>query len=126
MALVLLVIGLAVTAVATVWPVLIVALLLLSIGQGCASPSVTSLVAEHAPPDRRGEALGFQQSAAGVGRVVGPPMAGALFDHAGIWSPYVAGAGLCAVAVGLVATWIYGQRVPALAVVDCENVGTRD
>ena len=51
---------------------LILALLLLSVGQGCASPSITSLVTQHAPPDRRGEALGFQQSAYAVGRVLGP------------------------------------------------------
>jgi MFS transporter, DHA1 family, tetracycline resistance protein len=101
----LLVVGLAVTAVATVWPVLIVALLLLSVGQGCASPSMTSLVTMNAPPERRGEALGFQQSANAVGRVIGPPAAGALFDRVGIWSPYVVGAMLCAVALGLVVTW---------------------
>jgi MFS family permease len=102
--------GLAVTAVAKVWPVLIVALLLLSIGQGCASPSITSLVTQHAPPERRGEALGFQQSAYAVGRVAGPPAAGALFDSVGIWSPYAAGAVMCAVALALVVTWGLNRR----------------
>ena len=71
-----LVAGLAVTAVAKVWPVLIVALLLLSVGQGCASPSITSLVTDMRRPTHRGEALGFQQSANAIGRVVGPPAAG--------------------------------------------------
>ncbi len=55
--------GLLVMSAATTWPVLIVALALLTVGQGCASPSLTSLVSQHAPADRRGEALGFQQSA---------------------------------------------------------------
>jgi DHA1 family tetracycline resistance protein-like MFS transporter len=111
----LLIAGLAVTAVAKVWPVLIIALLLLSIGQGCASPSITSLVTEHAPPDRRGEALGFQQSANGIGRVLGPPAAGAMFDRVGIWSPYVAGALLCVVAIALVARWGLDNRMPVAA-----------
>jgi DHA1 family tetracycline resistance protein-like MFS transporter len=118
--------GLAITAVAKVWPVLIVALLLLAVGQGCASPSITSLVTQHAPPDRRGEALGFQQSAYAVGRVLGPPAAGALFDRVGIWSPYTAGSLLCVVALALVVTWGLHRQMPTLAAAGCENVGIND
>ncbi len=118
--------GLAVTAVATVWPVLIVALLLLSIGQGCASPSITALVTQHAPPERRGEALGFQQSANAVGRVVGPPAAGAVFDRVGIWSPYAAGSMLCAVAMVLVVTWGLHRRMSIVGPGGCETVGAND
>ena len=124
--LVTLVAGLAVTAAATVWPVLIVALLLLAVGQGCVSPSITSLVTEHAPAGRRGEALGFQQSAAAVARVTAPPVAGATFDHAGIWSPYVGGSILCAAAVVLGVRLGSVPEVPAGAAVDCENVGISD
>ena len=118
--------GLAVTAVAKVWPVLIVALLLLSVGQACASPSITSLVTQHAPPERRGEALGFQQSANAVGRVAGPPAAGALFDRVGIWSPYVAGSMLCAVATMLAVTWGLSRRMSLVAPTGCENVEVDD
>lgn len=118
--------GLAVTAVAKVWPVLIVALLLLSVGQACASPSITSLVTQHAPPERRGEALGFQQSANAVGRVAGPPAAGALFDRVGIWSPYVAGSMLCAVATVLAVTWGLSRRMSVVAPTGCENVEVDD
>lgn len=121
-----LVAGLAVTAVAEEWPVLIAALVLLAVGQACASPSITALVAQHAPPDRRGEALGFQQSANAVARVVGPPAAGAAFDRVGIWSPYVGGSVLCAAAVVLVLTRAFNERVPSVAPVGCENVGIRD
>ncbi len=118
--------GLAVTSVAKVWPVLIIALLLLAVGQGCASPSITSLVTQHAPPDRRGEALGFQQSAYAVGRVVGPPAAGAMFDRVGIWSPYLAGSVLCAAALGLLVTWGHETRMSVVAAGGCENVGIND
>ena len=65
--------GLAVLAFSTTWPVLIVALVLLAVGQGCASPSITEIVSEVAPASTRGAALGFQQSAYAVARVVGPP-----------------------------------------------------
>lgn len=118
--------GLAVTAVAKVWPVLIVALLLLAVGQACASPSLTALVTQHAPPDRRGEALGFQQSANAVGRVLGPPAAGALFDRVGIWSPYAAGSLLCVVAVALVVTWGLNRQMSVVSPLGCENVGIND
>lgn len=101
----LLAVGLLVLSVSTVWPVLVVALLFLAVGQGVASPSITAMVTQHAPIERRGEALGFQQSAYAVGRIVGPPLAGALFDHAGIWSPFVAGAVLAAIALGLTLGW---------------------
>ena len=122
----LLVAGLATMAVAIVWPVLILALLLLSVGQGVASPSITTLVTENAPPDRRGESLGFQQSANGLGRVLGPPVAGAMFDRIGIWSPYLAGSVLCAVALGLAVTWGLDRRMPVIPAGGCENVEIHD
>ncbi len=102
---VLLVVGLTTMAFAYVWPVLIVACALLTLGQGVASPSITSLVSQIAPPSRRGEAMGYQQASYAVGRIVGPPVAGFLFDHAGIWTPYVGAAGLCAIAMILVVKW---------------------
>jgi MFS transporter, DHA1 family, tetracycline resistance protein len=122
----LLIAGLAVTSVAKVWPVLILALLLLAIGQGVASPSITSLVTQHAPPERRGEALGFQQSANAVGRVLGPPAAGAMFDRVGIWSPYAAGSVLCTVAMGLLVTWGLDRRMSVVGSDGCENIEIND
>ncbi len=114
----LLIVGLVVMSLATVWPVLIVALGLLAVGQGVASPSISSLVSEIAPPERRGEAMGFQQSAYAVGRIVGPPVAGWMFDHAGIWSPYAGAAGLCAIAMLLLLKWGVhrGQQVTQVTV----------
>ncbi len=101
----LLVAGLAATSLATVWPLLATAVVLLSVGQGVASPSISSLVSEIAPPERRGEAMGYQQSAYAVGRIVGPPAAGWMFDHAGVWSPYALASALCAVSVVLMLVW---------------------
>ena len=94
--------GLAVLAGATAWAVLVVALGLLVVGQGIASPTLTSLVVDRARPDRRGEALGVQQSAGSLARIAGPAAAGLLFDRAGVAWPYVVGAVLMALVVGLV------------------------
>jgi DHA1 family tetracycline resistance protein-like MFS transporter len=109
----LLVVGLGLMAVATVWAVLAAALLVLSVGQGVASPSITTLVSEYAPAERRGEAMGFQQSANAIGRIAGPPVAGWMFDHVGMWSPYAAAAVLCAVSFALLISW--GVHRPVIA-----------
>lgn len=109
-------VGLATTSVATVWPVLIVGLFVLTVAQGMANPSLTVLVNDATPPERRGEALGFQQSANSMGRVLGPPIAGAAFDHIGVWSPMLGGALLSLVLVGLVLVWrMHHPMTPAAA-----------
>lgn len=94
-------VGLVTLGFTTTWTALVLSLLFLSVGQGVASPSVTALVTEAAPVDRRGEALGYQQSVGAVGRIVGPAVAGAMFDHVSVGSPYFLGAAL--VVLGLVA-----------------------
>ena len=95
-------VGLAALAVSTQWVLLFVSLALLAVGQGIATPSITSLVTEVAPVERRGEALGFQQSAGALARVTGPVIAGAMFDHVGVGAPYLLGATLFVVAFVLV------------------------
>lgn len=95
--------GLLVLGGAAVWVVLGVALLLIVVGSGVTNPSLTTLVADSAPADRRGEVLGFQQSAGALARVVGPPLAGLSFDHVGIGAPYSLGALVFLVAIA--ASW---------------------
>ena len=94
--------GLAMLAVVHSWLVLVPALLALVVGQGLAQPSLTSVVSGRARAGGRGRALGIQQSAGGLARVVGPVAGGLAFEHAGVASPFVAGAlvmALCAAAV---------------------------
>lgn len=95
-------VGLVLLGFTTTWPMLFVALFLLSIGQGISGPSGSALVAELAPVERRGEAIGYQQSTAAFGRVAGPVMAGALFDHVGISSQFLVSGILIVLAVGSV------------------------
>lgn len=111
--LVLVAVGLGLTAIAHSWPVLVLALFVLAVGQGCAAPTIAAIVSNAAPPDRRGQAMGYQQSAYAAARVVGPPIAGVLFDHAGVWSPLALGAMLSIVAVGLLSAWRIGASAPA-------------
>jgi multidrug resistance protein len=95
-------VGLVLLGFTTTWLMLFVALFLLSLGQGMSGPSGSALVAELAPVERRGEAIGYQQSTAAFGRVAGPVMAGALFDHVGISAPFLVSGILIVFAVGSV------------------------
>ena len=90
------------------WTLLVPGLLLLVVGQGLLTPTLASLVAGRAHHDRRGEALGLQQSAGGLARVVGPVVGGLLF-HAATAAPFAIGGALVGVAA-LVASTV---RVPA-------------
>ena len=101
--------GLALLAAATRWVVLVPALALLALGQGIASPMLTAIVANRARDDRRGEALGVQQSATAFARIVGPAAAGALFDHAGVPWPYLIGAVLVVAALAVAFGWAGGD-----------------
>jgi MFS family permease len=92
------------------WPLLFVALALIAFGQGIAGPSGTALVTEAAPADRRGEALGYQQSVAAFGRVAGPVIAGLLFDHVAVDAPFFAAAVMAALALSAVWTLTAGAR----------------
>jgi DHA1 family tetracycline resistance protein-like MFS transporter len=106
-------IGLLLLAAATTWLLLVPALVLLVLGQGLVTPTLAALVANRADEGRRGGALGFQQSAGALARIVGPALGGALFEHVGTAAPYVVGAGMIGVALVLMGTRVAssGYRV---------------
>lgn len=94
-------IGMFTLSVSNSWPVLFVALAFLAAGQGVTSPSSTAIVSDMAPSNRRGETLGYVQSAGAMARVVGPLVAGVLFEHVGVGWPYIVGGALTVLAVVL-------------------------
>jgi multidrug resistance protein len=95
--------GLGLLAISLGWPGLIVSLLLLTVGQGLLTPTLSSAVAGRAGR-QRGTWLGWQQSAGGLARVIGPIVAGSLFEFTGVGAPYVLGAVLALVALALIPT----------------------
>ena len=102
--------GLAVMAAVQSWWLLVPALVLLCLGQGMASPTMSSVAVSRIAPDRRGAVLGVQQSANALARVLGPALGGWLFDRINPSAPYVGGAivvALCAIGLGV------AQRAPA-------------
>jgi len=94
--------GLVVLAAVHSWWLLAPALVALVVGQGVAMPALTAQFARRAPAARTGGTLGVQQSANGLARVVGPLLGGLLFEHVGVASPYLVGAGLMACCAALV------------------------
>ena len=64
---------------------------ILTLGNGIASPVLTSLVSQYAPENERGELLGIYQSTQSLGRIVGPNLGGFLFGAVASGAPFVAG-----------------------------------
>jgi multidrug resistance protein len=95
-------VGLVALAAVHSWAALAPALLLLVVGQGLVTPTLSSAVAGRVGAHRRGGVLGIQQAAGGLARVVGPIAGGYLFQHAGVPVPYLVGAAVMALAALLV------------------------
>jgi MFS family permease len=69
----------------------------LAIGNGLATPAITSLLSRLSRAEEQGEALGIGQSVAAMGRIVGPESGTLSFQASAVY-PYVGGAALMAVA----------------------------
>ena len=96
--------GLAVLPFVDSWVALAPALVLLTTGQGLVTPTLSATVAGRVSDDRRGEALGAQQSAGGLARVIGPVAGGFAFEHLGVGAPYIGGVALLILGVVLLSS----------------------
>ena len=83
--------GLVLMGVSETVPVFLAGLILVGVGYGGAIPSILGLLSRAVEPERQGATLGLGQSVGSLARVVGPAMAGALFDVR-LAFPYLAGA----------------------------------
>ena len=72
--------------------ILLLASACLAVGMGLLNPSINSLISRQAGIDERGGIMGVAQSGASLARVVGPAVAGPLFELLGRNAPYYAGA----------------------------------
>ena len=71
---------------------LLLALALLSFGYGFASPTIASLISKRTERALEGEALGINQSASSMARILGPLAGGLAYGALGTSAPYVGGA----------------------------------
>lgn len=89
-------------ALLAAFPVLVSALFtipLLSVGAGVALPSLIALLTFAAPPNARGGVIGLNQSANALGSILGPLLAGFLFDAVGPNAPMIAASAIMMVTV---------------------------
>ena len=94
--------GMVVLAMGGGWAGLAVALVLLVVGQGVFGPTLSNATVETVGADGRGSALGLQQSAGALGRIIGPLLAGVLFGRVAVGAPYLVAAALALAALAVV------------------------
>ena len=94
----LIVAGAAATALAPQPGLLLAALALLALGQGMASPSMSSLISHQGGPGEQGRLLGVYQSLSALGRVAGPVLGGVALAHVGLAAPFLGVSGVAAAA----------------------------
>jgi len=92
-------VGLALLAAAFNIVVVLLALAILGVFSGLAFATISALISHAAPVDMQGGVLGVAASASGMARVVGPVVAGALFQYIDPSAPLVFGAILAAFCV---------------------------
>jgi MFS transporter, DHA1 family, tetracycline resistance protein len=80
-----------VTAVDVWWKLIFVAILF-SFGHSVSRPSLTSLIAQAAPPDRRGGVFGAMTSIESMTRIIGPLLGGWIITTQPKWVGWVGGA----------------------------------
>jgi multidrug resistance protein len=103
--------GLLTIAYAPSVAILLAGLALLAVGFGGTLPSMVSLLSRVAPVQLQGSVLGIGQSVGSLARVVGPFLAGVVFDLKGIAWPYIGGAWVAGLAL-LVAFTLPAPRHP--------------
>ena len=81
--------GLLASALVGSWPLLLLTLAPLAIGLSIATPSLNSLLTRESPAGAYGRILGLSQSVAALARVLGPLVAGVLFDRLGVPAPFL-------------------------------------
>ncbi|MEK6578933.1 MAG: MFS transporter [Bdellovibrionota bacterium] len=103
----------------------ILSLCIMSVGNGILNPSLSSLASLGASPRQKGLVMGVYQSASSLARVLGPLVAGWLYDRISIRAPFFAAAILFVLAFTVAAVFrkLTGPRRPAVEPVKSTNAG---
>lgn len=81
--------------------ILYVGLAGMAFGSALATPTLSALASQYAPPEQQGLALGLFRSLSALSRAIGPLLGGLLYWRFGSESPYVIGAILVLIPLGL-------------------------
>jgi multidrug resistance protein len=91
---------------------LLIAVGILSVGDGAVTPTSSAVLSLITPAGEQGEILGFSQGAGGLGRTIGPLIAGALFSL-GPGVPFLAGSAFAILAILVTLPVMTNIRRPA-------------
>ncbi len=97
--LVMLAAGLALLPWSTSLAFMLVALGILSAGNGAVTPTTSALLSLASPREAQGETLGFAQGIASLGRIVGPLVAGGMYSLISPGAPFLLGSILTILAI---------------------------
>ena len=75
-------------------PWFVAALMVQALGFAVTNPSLSSITSRNASADHQGSTMGVYQSAGSLARVLGPLLAGFLFDHFGSKVPFLNASGI--------------------------------
>lgn len=103
-------VGLALIGFSNSLPVLAVAITIFSLGYGFINPSILGSISLLTDSASQGKALGATQGTASLGRIFGPLLGGWSFGYLGISSPYLLGAGIIALGLGVI--FYLGDKIP--------------
>ncbi len=78
-----------------------IACAILTLGNGLATPVLTSLVSQFSPDNERGEVLGVFQSTQSLGRIIGPNIGALAFSFIASGAPFICGALIMLVAAAM-------------------------
>lgn len=87
--------------------------IVMSVGSGLATPTLTGMISNSVSPREQGNILGVTQSVNALTRIFGPLWAGFAFDTLGMPSPYWSGAVFILVALALVIVYRNATRAPS-------------
>ena len=85
-------------------PMLALIIILISVANGCITPTLTSLISKNSAATEQGQMLGLNMSFASLARVVGPAFGGFVYDF-DFTLPYFIGAAI------MMCAWIFAVRV---------------
>jgi MFS family permease len=100
--------GLAIVGWAPSFTWVVVGCVVMPLGFGLSNPSVSSLLSRASPHDQQGAYLGLQQSMASLARMLGPLLAGWVFQRFDSRAPFFVSAAI--LACGAAIAWVYHAR----------------
>ena len=105
----LIMVGFGVQPLVHVWPLAVIAMMVVALGNSLAFPNIGAIISKSSSPERQGEMMGLNTAAGALARIIGPLMAAPLFVFVGPSAPFAVAAGLCVPA--LLMAWQVSKAV---------------